>query len=67
MSFVFSDDRAAQAAAHCLKRFPGSRLTRGKLIKLLYLVLTCKNTSNNVCFWAGGTDHAQESIDSIMQ
>ena len=37
MSFVFSDDRAAQAAAHCLKRFPGSRLTRGKLIKLLYL------------------------------
>jgi uncharacterized phage-associated protein len=37
MSFVFSGERATQAAACVLKRFQHPRLTRGKLIKLLYL------------------------------
>ncbi len=37
MSFVFSPERAAQAASFFVKRSPGNMLTRGKLIKLLYL------------------------------
>ncbi len=37
MSFVFSAEKAAQAAAYFLRQYPGNALTRGKLIKLLYL------------------------------